>query len=359
MIGCEVIDEILNTTDPSEVLGFNELHSSIAGSRASLSAFEKNLRITPRQKIDANDKTGRTALSWAVELGDLEMTEKLLAKGADPNIADRTGDIPLFYWRSNRRLLKSLLMAGTNANHVNRKGFTKLQILSMTKDDPDLFELLWSYGADLHVRHQITGSLLHSAIMYGMPKIAHWLLHKGVDIEAYAHDGATPLLTIISYPYNNHDITARLLDMSANHKVLDRHGEGLLHCVARFGTFGTMVVLQRAGLSDLNIKHKGNRGFCFYDYGSEGKTALEIAEQRRDNNKQWAIDNLAESDSDPEAWYGAFKVLVDSIEASDTAEQFGDFWGGFQRAQDKTHGNENVEINVDVLPQPPGSYPKE
>ena len=170
--GCEVIDQIINTADPSEILGFNDLHSSIAGSRASNLDFEHQLQQTTRQMIDSKDKSGRTALSWAVELGDLEMTKKLLVKGADPNIADNSGCIPLFYCPSNVELLRTLLDAGTNVNHINRNGDTKLQILIMARADLDLMEFLWGYGADIHLQTRVQGNTpLHRAILYVVPHI--------------------------------------------------------------------------------------------------------------------------------------------------------------------------------------------
>ena len=364
--GCEVIDQIINTADPSEILGFNDLHSSIAGSRASNLDFEHQLQQTTRQMIDSKDKSGRTALSWAVELGDLEMTKKLLVKGADPNIADNSGCIPLFYCPSNVELLRTLLDAGTNVNHINRNGDTKLQILIMARADLDLMEFLWGYGADIHLQTRVQGNTpLHRAILYVVPHIVYWLLQKGANIEARAYDGSTPLL--ISTDCSDALVTDWLIDRSANRKILDIYGEGLLHYVARFGSMAHITILQRAGLSGLNVNQKSKKGYIYdSDYYSEGITAMNIAERRRDDNQQWAIDNLEKTDPDPNSWFAAFQALVDSIQASDTAEQFGDFWKGCIEDQDSSlqHGDgmckeENINVDEDCLLGLPGSYPNE
>ena len=317
--------------------------------------------------IDSTDRTGRTALSWAVELGDLEITDKLLAKGADPNIADNAGCIPLFYCASNIQLYRNLLLAGTNVNHQDRRGYTKMSRLLATTADLDLLETLWSYGANLNLRdNEIQSTPLHLAIAYEKPQATLWLLQKRADIEALDHEGTTPLLNVIWTDDSSSMVLDSLLGLSANYKVLDKYGEGVLHCVARYASFGTMTALQQAGLSGLNAKLIGNRGYDRYSVHSKGKSALEIAERRRDNNEEWAIENLQPPDSDPEAWFTAFMGLVDSIEASDVAEQFGDFWGSLNGVQDSpgqdvdgVGDGEGIGSESDRLLGLPGAYPNE
>ena len=128
-----------------------------------------------------------------------------------------------------------------------------------------------------------------------------------------------------------------------------------------------ITILQRAGLSGLNVNQKSKKGYIYdSDYYSEGITAMNIAERRRDDNQQWAIDNLEKTDPDPNSWFAAFQALVDSIQASDTAEQFGDFWKGCIEDQDSSlqHGDgmckeENINVDEDCLLGLPGSYPNE
>ena len=362
MPGCEIIDQIINTSNPSEILGFSELHSLIAGPRASRTGFEKQLRQVPRQMVDEGDKTGRTALSWAAELGDLYLVERLIARGADPNKADCAGYIPLFYCALKPELFRGLLDAGTNVNHVCRRGLTIMTFLSFLHDDPDLFELLWSYGANIHLPFpRIEYALLHYAVIYEHPRTVLWLLEKGPDLETYADDGATPFQLAVERP-ECVNTARRLLDMSADHKVVNRYGEGLLHYVARRGDLETLAILQRVGLSGIDLGLKGHRGYTYYDYDPNGKTALEIAEYRRDNNEAWAREQqFVPPDPDPGKWFASFKALVDSIETRNAIEPSGDFGGGLGGAQeglgDSPH-QEREKSNADKehLPVLPGSY---
>ena len=353
----EVIDQIINTSDPSEILGFNNLHSSIAGSRASHSAFEIQLAKSPQHFINSGDKTGRTALSWAVEVGDLDTTEKLLIRGADPNIPDNQGSTPIFYCAPKVELLRCLLNAGANVNHINRSGCTHLQDLLMSSTiKTDLIEELWNHGANLNLHERYEGwTLLHAGIAYDIPWVVLWLLQKGVDIEALSYKGATPLLLAI-WQYSSPLIILRLFEMSANHKIFDRDGDSLLHYVARYGGFEVMSILQKAGLSGINIQQRSTCDYNGYEPCFPGLTAVDIAEQRRIKNAQWALDNFREPDPDPEAWFAAFQALVNSIQAADIAEQFGDFWGNLDAADIAQHTGGNLEIDIDYLPGLPGAY---
>ena len=354
-VGSDVINRIIGTADPLEVMGFNELHASIAGPRASVSTFVTQLRMTARQEIDSRDKTGRTALSWAVELGNLEITEKLLIKGADPNLADNRGYTPLFYCVPKVEVMKSLLCAGANVNHPGRDGKTKLHHLLWESDNIDIFETLWSHGADLNYREKSIGwTPLHTAIANAKPQIVHCLLQKDVDLEARDDEDFTPLAYAIKV--TNHCFIDWLLDKSASCHFVNIYGEGLLHQVARFGTIEGILVLQQAGLSGLDIQQNSNKGCHRYKPCPDPQTALNIAQQRRDNNAVWALENLESPDPDPRAWFTAFQALVDSIQASDVAEHCGDFWGGLDIANTVQPIAETVGSDQDYLPELPGAY---
>lgn len=62
--------------------------------------------------------SGRTELSWAVDCGHAEMTELLLKHGANPNSANSAGRVPLHYacMGNNRRLVRILVENGADPN---------------------------------------------------------------------------------------------------------------------------------------------------------------------------------------------------------------------------------------------------
>ena len=306
--------------------------------------------------IDSRGKTGRTALSWAVELGNLEITESLLIKGADPNTADNRGYTPIFYCPPKVEILGSLLCVGANVNHVSRLGNTKIHDLVQVSDQTDILEHLWRHGADLNYQAKTTGmSPLHVAIAYGMRQTVYWLLQKDVNIDARDSERLTPLAYAIAST-NVSDSIAWLLEKSVNYHFVDAYGEGLLHYVARYGSIAGILTLKQAGLSGLNIRHKSNRGCTPYKRCLDSQTPMDIAEERRDHNMEWARDSLSSPDPDPQAWFTAFQALVDSIQASSIAEHFGDFWGGLDEAETSQHIAESVRTDEDYLPALPGAY---
>ena len=353
--GSEMIDRIIHTADPLEVLGFNELHASVAGPKASNSNFASQLQLTTRQDIDSRDNTRRTVLSWAVELGSSEVIDKLLTKGADPDLADNRGYTPLFYCVPKAEVLRSLLHAGANVNHISRDGRTSLYELLRVSDNIDVLETLWTYGADLDHRERSFGwTPLHVAISYNRVQSIRWLLQKNVDIDVQDNKGMTPLMYAVWGTI--YFIIEWLLDKSANCQLIDIHGESLLHYLARFGSIEAVLVLQQAGLSGLDIQQNSNKGYYRYKPCPDPQTALNIAQQRRDKNAEWALENLEPRDSDPQAWFSAFQALIDSIQASDVAEHCGDFWRGLDNANTIQPITETVESDQDDLPRLPGAY---
>jgi len=78
--------------------------------------------------IDKRDADGETKLYRAVREGNLPRVKKLLASGADPDIADDHGLTPLHqaaYW-GETDILEQLLKAGAAPNIDNGQGWTPL-----------------------------------------------------------------------------------------------------------------------------------------------------------------------------------------------------------------------------------------
>lgn len=135
--------------------------------------------------VDTQDpKTGRTALSFAAELGNLQITELLLRYGADVNIRQysltmgRLGDGPQIgtIWTSGRfplhwaiaknhlAIVEILLQHRANPNAANSSGRTALQEACF-KNSPKMAKMLLEAGAD------VNGVNLHSVSV----PIVHYL----------------------------------------------------------------------------------------------------------------------------------------------------------------------------------------
>ena len=96
--------------------------------------------------------------------GNLEMAQKLIEYGADPNAENKYKSTP-FHWASRGRCFKS----------------------------GSVLRLLLEHGADVHERGYMGWTPLHEASRWGALEVVPLLLEHGADLEAEASDGRTAL----------------------------------------------------------------------------------------------------------------------------------------------------------------------
>jgi len=96
----------------------------------------------------ANSPIGRTILSYATMMQDIEMVNLLLRKGADPNRDKGSAHTPLRWagYLHNSALLVLLLTSGADAKDADENGRTLLHVLAWRGDVSDI-ELAIKYGA--------------------------------------------------------------------------------------------------------------------------------------------------------------------------------------------------------------------
>ena len=109
------------------------------------------------QSLPSNAK----ALHRAAAAGDIEAVKQHLAAGADVNVMDEDGWIPLHYATAN--------------------------------DQKETVELLIAEGAEVNVKDKYDGTPLHSATANDHKEIAQLLIANGADVNAKNLDGDTPL----------------------------------------------------------------------------------------------------------------------------------------------------------------------
>ena len=245
-----------------EVLDLGGLHMAVLQIGSSPS-FIDQLALTKREAIDQPDCSGRTALSWAAELGDIDQIQRLLRKGADPNAADCRGSTPFIHCAQNVECITELVQAGAHVNHFDINSFTKLHRLIINENDTNCFETLWNVGLDLNFGINTSSLAIFYTVERDRPRTLKWLLDHGVNLEVRDSEGLTPLLTFLSCTRDEvpHQLDI-LLARKPDYSVKDSSEEGVLHYVARYSGFQYMHIFkQKADLSQLDPEQRSIFGF--------------------------------------------------------------------------------------------------
>lgn len=200
---------------------------------ASLAAFQTLLNENPTSTIASSTKQmiervqqakEDNSLFEAVEKGDLEQVKLLISNGADINLKDPNGWIPLHIAarRGYVDIAALLIKNGASGALVNARinsrddasGLTPLH-LAADKGHVDMVELLLRQPRiQVNVHAAYGHTPLEFASDNGHLDIVKLLLARGADIEAADDWNVTPLFAAVR---NNHqEIVKLLLDRGAN-----------------------------------------------------------------------------------------------------------------------------------------------
>ena len=141
----------------------------------------------------------------AIELGRNNIVDLLLRFGADPNRAgEGTGKyvssepFNVAIETNNFEALQLLIRYGLNVNQVNPSGDSPLIIAARTKNTPMVL-LLIQNGANIQQRDRFCSTVLHQAawnirpIYISDPNLVEILISYGFDVNDQNNDGDTPL----------------------------------------------------------------------------------------------------------------------------------------------------------------------
>lgn len=294
------------TLDALDKFDFTLLHKVVVG----LCHVEITLGAFPRQEIDRRDGTGRTALHWAAQRGDLSMVKTLLRLGADVNAVAHNGYTPLTSTISAQSIdcFDELVNSGADLEVVAKDGYSPLHLACFYKNIHMVRRLLTEIS-NVNVRTTIgsqTGLVL--AAYVNATDICLLLLENGVDLEVGDRNGETPLFAAIES--NAHDALRLLLLKGANRRHIISDGSSLLHQVARLGDTPTLEILASSKLQGLDVHYCNN----------SGKSAMQVFEERAERTEDLdsAFHKLLNS-------IRPVDVLDDELEADtffDAEEQF-------------------------------------
>ncbi|RLN49008.1 hypothetical protein BBJ28_00020579 [Nothophytophthora sp. Chile5] len=198
---------------------------------------------------DEVDQQGNTALHYAVEFGHTDLTERLIAAGANVNAGNTRLVTPLHLavHKGRADLAKLLLVEGkANANKKDYNGNTPLHDVilldeaSLAEEVPgeapakdeqserlhvELAELLLSHGADPNLENDTTGFFpLHQALRDGYERTARVLLAHGANARETSKFGVTPLHVAAAFEVSP-DLWKELLKHGADPSATNDDGK--------------------------------------------------------------------------------------------------------------------------------------
>ncbi|MCJ1479351.1 hypothetical protein MMC13_008036 [Lambiella insularis] len=292
-------------------------------------SIESILREIPRSDIDATDRWGHTALTFAASFGDADIVRKLISKGASHRIRNIEGVTALMsaVYCDQSECVQLLLDNGADPNEVDSKGNAAVLSWDMDIGDLSILESLYRSGADITVSTDQKQTLLHLLVMQASDSdfeahgttILTWLLERKLDINAHDAHGQTPARLAVKR--HKPQMLKALLLRGAEYAGWKADGVewSLVRDAAQFGNIGTLQILQEARLVDTNLLAGDVSGF----------TAMDLAVWRRDHNEEWARCFVVDPDPDPKDWHNAFKALYVSIAAPQrrvTTQEFEIIW---------------------------------
>lgn len=261
--------------------------------------------------LNATDKLGRTALHHAAALGQAAMIDLLLVRGIDPNLqtaAQETALVLLLEKQVNLPLVPRLLAGGADANLANKKGvlplhlaaqhatagplLASLEALVLATRDPNqrdgtgatalhyaargaqtaALELLMFHRLDVFAADNEANTCLHDAARHANPAGAQFLLYDwAIEIlNSVNHESRTPLHYAVESGHV--ELVQAMLALGAMPNRYDRNGMTPLHLAVRKGSTPMVRALMDHG-ADINAGD-----------GKGGQTPLMVAihENRRD-----------------------------------------------------------------------------
>lgn len=142
--------------------------------------------------INSISPDGSTLLSRAVQSGNIKLVEKILTLGAGPNTADASGDPPLVYAVRNQEMMAVLVDKGANPNLAGKTGTPLIAALKF--QSMSAVGYLLSKGADPKLADAQGNTPLHFAAQYvNTAPAIKTLVANGAIPNAANLEGNTPL----------------------------------------------------------------------------------------------------------------------------------------------------------------------
>jgi ankyrin repeat protein len=185
--------------------------------------------------INAGFKFEQSALCWAAEGGFVGILETLLANGADPNLEDSKGRIPLHFpvYCGDKvdDIVKRLIPVTADINHPDHDGTTPLIDMARNKTNIGAVKLLVKAGANVRAVSRTKGTALQNSTWYCSMEMMGYLINAGADPNVAGGGRPSSLMAVSSLEFDAPDLISFLLVRGARAYVADSTGQTALHVV--------------------------------------------------------------------------------------------------------------------------------
>eukprot|EP00939_MAST-03C_sp_MAST-3C-sp1_P004775 g4775.t1 len=191
----DALDLDLLKSTPIEKLGKRldgrtKLHWSASKGKLDALQFLLDMRS---DDINGKDDLGWTPLMSAVSAGHVECVKALLAKGADPGIPNKNGQICLHYHKCRSNILKIMIPCTVKVNHRDKWGNSPLaRAVSMGKVEAVALMLESAKKFNVNVKDYEGNTPLHIASEIAHDDMIRLLLEHGADKTNTNKEGQTP-----------------------------------------------------------------------------------------------------------------------------------------------------------------------
>lgn len=194
-----------------------------------------------------------TPLHYAARARRTSLVKYLLNSGADPDIRDSEGRLPVDFAAESGSLeaFKVLWPASreTDAAFALR--------LAAGSGETEVCRHLLALKADPNVAGKNGWTALHKAAFDGHAEVVRLLLAAGAKTDVTVNDGETPLI-LASRAYGNVETIRALLDAGASVEAKTEAGRSALHEAASAGKAGVVELLLARGADPAAVDSGGN-----------------------------------------------------------------------------------------------------
>lgn len=213
-----------NMVGPYTFNGTGFVSAILAEDIEKVSQFlEKGIDVNIRNNLD------QSALSAAVNTGNVTLIEMLLKAGANPNSPSKRQQPPPLLRAvasNNIAVARLLLNYQANINVVDENGWSPL-FHTIENNNVLMMLNLIKLGANVNQVDNFSSTPLLTAIQKNNAEITYILLQNGANINVRDFSGATPLLTAVLG--QRYKIVQILLESGANAREMAPNGTPVLH----------------------------------------------------------------------------------------------------------------------------------